>query len=115
MARPSRLSFKAYELIRDPLNTLHFSVVSIWEVAIKSGLGRASFQVDPDIFRRGLLENGYMEVPITGRHAAAVRHLPDLHKDPFDRMLVVQGELEDLLLLTADAKLAAYPGPIRRV
>ena len=112
---PTRRPAQAYELIADPANVLHFSVVSVWEVAIKAGLDRPGFRVDPGVFRRGLLDNGYLEVPITGRHAVAVRHLPALHKDPFDRMLVAQAELEDLLLLTADARLAAYPGPIRRV
>lgn len=106
---------EAQRLIADPDNLLCFSAVSIWEVAIKAGLGRDDFQVDPDLLRRGLLDNGYVELPMTSAHAVAVRHLPPIHKDPFDRMLVAQATVEGVILLTADAMLAGYPGPVRHV
>jgi PIN domain nuclease of toxin-antitoxin system len=61
------------------------------------------------------LDNGYGEVLISGRHAAATAHLEAHHKDPFDRMLVAQASEEELLLVTADKKLSEYPGPIRLV
>ena len=89
--------------------------MSVWEIAIKFGRKRPGFDVDPQVFRSELLVNGYTEVAITGRHAAAVAGLPDLHRDPFDRLLVAQAGVEGLLLVTADSRLAAYPGPIRRV
>ena len=111
----SRLSNAAVELIRDPANAPCFSAVSIWEVAIKFGRKRPGFDVDPQVFRSELLANGYTEVAVTGRHAAAVARLPDLHKDPFDRLLAAQAGVEGLLLVTADSRLGAYPGPIRRV
>jgi PIN domain nuclease of toxin-antitoxin system len=66
------------------------------------------------VLRRGLLENGYGELAIAGDHAVAVLNLPPLHRDPFDRMLVAQATVEGVLLLTADALVAQYPGPIRR-
>lgn len=102
-------------LIADMANDLVFSAASIWEIAIKSGLGRSDFQADPHLLRRGLIENGYEELEITGAHAAAVWGLPPIHKDPFDRMLVAQATAEGLILLTADAVVAQYPGPIRKV
>jgi PIN domain nuclease of toxin-antitoxin system len=71
--------------------------------------------VDPALLRRGLVENGYDELPVTSTHAMAVGHLPPIHKDPFDRMLVAQAESEGLLLLTNDNLVAGYPGPIRLV
>jgi PIN domain nuclease of toxin-antitoxin system len=102
-------------LIADLGNELHFSPASIWEVAIKGGLGRADFQADPRLLRRGLLDNGYVEVSITSEHAAATGALPPLHKDPFDRMLIAQSSVEGITLLTTDSRLAEYPGPVQRV
>jgi PIN domain nuclease of toxin-antitoxin system len=102
-------------IIDDPSNQLHFSAASIWEVTIKFALGRADFRIEPYGLRRALLDNGYVELPITAEHAAAAGSLPPIHRDPFDRMLVAQASVEGLTLLTSDATLARYPGPIRAV
>lgn len=110
-----RLGEDARDLISDENNALWFSAASIWEVAIKTGLGRPDFAVDPQLLRRGLLENGYNELSISARHAAGGTHLPAIHRDPFDRLLVAQATDEGLLLLTADDEVAFYPGPIRKV
>ena len=99
-------------LLEDPANRLVFSAASIWEIAIKSGLGRPDFDVPSGVFRRGLLEAGYEELPVTGAHVAALQGLPALHRDPFDRILVAQAMVESLTLLTADRTILAYPGPI---
>jgi PIN domain nuclease of toxin-antitoxin system len=88
---------------------------SLREVAIKSGLGRADFRADARFLRRGLLDNGYDELAITGEHAVAIANLPPIHEDPFDRLLVAQSAVEGILLLTADPIVAQYPGPIRKV
>ena len=76
------------------------SAASLWEVAIKSGLGRTDFSVDSRLLRRGLLENGYAALDVTGVHATAVDLLPPIHKDPFDRILVAQAQIEGATLLT---------------
>lgn len=112
---PDKLSARARILMEDPDNVLVFSAASLWEITIKTGLGRADFQVDPHLLRRGLIENGYEELPITSQHALAVGHLPDVHRDPFDRILVAQAMVEGLLLLTRDPLVKAYPGPIEAV
>ncbi|TCJ15979.1 type II toxin-antitoxin system VapC family toxin [Parasulfuritortus cantonensis] len=112
---PDRLSVEARTLLEATENELFFSAASLWEIAIKRGLGRADFQVDVRLLRRGLLENGYRELAITSEHALAVDGLPSLHKDPFDRMLVAQAMVEGVTLVTADALVAQYPGPVRRV
>ncbi|TDY02697.1 type II toxin-antitoxin system VapC family toxin [Thiohalophilus thiocyanatoxydans] len=112
---PDRLSPEAVELINQAENKLYFSAVSIWEVVIKHGLGRSDFRVDPALLRRGLVEHDYAELPITSTHAMAVSHLPAIHRDPFDRLLVAQAEMEGLLLLTNDDQVACYPGPVQRV
>ena len=89
------------------------SAASLWEIAIKSGLGRSDFSVDPRLLRRGLLENGYAELEVSGAHATAVDLLPPIHKDPFDRLLVAQAQIEGITLLTMDENVVRYPGPIR--
>ena len=112
---PERLPPDARALIEAPETELVFSAASVWEVAIKNGLGRKDFRVDPRLLRRRLLENGYAELAVTSAHAAAVDLLPPIHKDPFDRILVAQAQVEGITLLTADARVARYPGPIRAV
>jgi PIN domain nuclease of toxin-antitoxin system len=110
-----RLSSQARDLIGNRGNQPTFSAASLWEVAIKSGRGRNDFQVDARLLRRGLLNNGYEELAVTGEHAVAIASLPPLHRDPFDRMLVAQSIVEGITLLTADPLVAQYPGPVRRV
>jgi PIN domain nuclease of toxin-antitoxin system len=110
-----RLSAEARRLIGDADNELCFSTVSIWEVAIKHGRGREDFHVDPRLLRRGLLDNFYRELPVSGEHAVAIANLPPLHRDPFDRMLVAQSIVESIMLLTSDPLVAQYPAPVRKV
>jgi PIN domain nuclease of toxin-antitoxin system len=105
----------ACALMSDPANELFFSVASLWEVVIKRGLGRDDFKVDPAVLRRSLLDNGYSELSILSEHAVAIDTLPPIHKDPFDRLLVAQAIVEGITLLTADALVAEYPGPVRHV
>ena len=112
---PSRLPREARALMQNEENTLRFSAASIWEIAIKANLGRSDFKVEPRILRRGLLENGWLELPITSEHVVAIDALPNIHKDPFDRLLVAQANEEGLLLVTSDATLAEYSGPIRKI
>jgi PIN domain nuclease of toxin-antitoxin system len=113
--QPERLSKEARALIEAPENELFFSSASLWEVVIKRGLGREDFKVDARLLRRGLLDNGYSELPIGSEHVVAVDNLPAIHKDPFDRVLVAQAQVEGITLLTADPIVAEYPGPIRLV
>lgn len=112
--QPERLSARARKLLDDPGNELLFSAASLWEVAIKSALGREDFQVEPRLLRRGLLDNRYVELPVTSEHAVAIDTLPP-HKDPFDRLLLAQALVEGVVLVTADAQLARYRGPVRKV
>ncbi|MDO5370854.1 type II toxin-antitoxin system VapC family toxin [Paracoccus sp. (in: a-proteobacteria)] len=105
----------AVTLMSDPDNQLHFSIASLWEIAIKFAQGRADFTVDPSPFRAGLLANGYLELPVEGRHCLAIPTLPPVHGDPFDRMLVAQAMAEGMQLLTADRRVAEYGGPVRMV
>lgn len=110
-----RLSDAARALIEDQDNTLFFSAASLWEVAIKTSRGQPDFRVDARLLRRALLDNDYGELPVASEHAVAVGTLPPIHRDPFDRLLVAQAQIEGITLLTADPAIARYPGPIRAV
>ena len=112
---PLNLSATARALIAAPENELFFSAASMWEVIIKRGLGRDDFKVDARVLRRGLLDSGYSELPITNDHAIALEALPLLHKDPFDRILVAQALAEGITLLTVDHRVSQYPAPVRSV
>jgi PIN domain nuclease of toxin-antitoxin system len=110
-----RISSGARSILMNPANQFVFSVSSIWEIAIKKGLGRADFPHDPRDMRRRLMENGYDELTIESRHVVMVDSMAPIHKDPFDRILIAQAMVEGITLLTADPVIAKYPGPIRKV
>jgi PIN domain nuclease of toxin-antitoxin system len=113
--QPDKLSKPVRILLDDLQNELLFSAASLWEIAIKNAIGRDDFELDVRLFRRGLRENGYTELAISGEHAANLDLLPPIHKDPFDRILVAQALSEGLVLLTADAVVAQYPGAVRKI
>ena len=110
-----KLPARVARLFGDGRHEFHFSPASLWEIAIKAGRGRADFTADVGAIRDTLVENGFHELPITAGHAVAVASLPAIHADPFDRMLVAQAMIEPMALITADARLAAYPGTIEVV
>lgn len=105
---PEQLPEPARRRLASRDRPLFFSLVSLWEVAIKASLGREDFQVDPSALRRGLLREEFQELPIEVEHVLAVRQLPLIHRDPFDRLLVVQALQEHLRLLTTDKTLMGY-------
>lgn len=109
---PERLSKQARQLINNPENELLFSAASLWEIAIKRGFNRPDFKADARLLRRGLLDNGYSELPIISDHVVATESLPLIHQDPFDRVLVAQAIVEGITLLTTDSVVFQYPGPI---
>jgi len=113
--QPDRLSQTARDLIDADSSELIFSTASLWEIVIKRSLGREDFKVDARLLRRGLLDNGYGELPIASEHVVAIDTLPPLHKDPFDRVLIAQALVEGIVLLTTDEVVACYPAPVRAV
>ena len=110
---PEKLPSGAVDLIENAESELLFSAASLWEIAIKSGLGRDDFRVNARLLRRGLIDNGYSELPIIGEHTLMIDTLPSIHKDPFDRLLVAQAISEGIMLLTSDELVAKYAGPVR--
>ena len=111
LAGNRRLSGEARRLINK--HESFVSAASIWEIAIKAALGK--LDADPEAVRQALDPSGFGELPVTGEHAASVARLPAHHRDPFDRLLVAQSLVENLVLVTADAQLAPYGGLIRVV
>jgi PIN domain nuclease of toxin-antitoxin system len=85
-----------------------FSAAVLWEIVIKGGRERG-MPADPEDFRKKLVRVGFTGLPITSAHVLAVRNLPPIHRDPFDRIMVAQAIVEGLTLVTADTKLARYP------
>ncbi len=100
-----RLPGKAKALIQEA-EEVFVSAASLWEIAIKTRLGR--LDADPQDLLQAIPESGFLELPITARHAAQVERLPDHHRDPFDRILISQAMVEPLRLVTADAQLSLY-------
>ncbi len=104
-----RLSPKSIELIESPKNTPCYSLVSIWEIAIKVQLGKLSISSPIDESLEALLEdNGFEQIPIHFKHVCHVGNLPLHHRDPFDRLLVAQAETEDIPLISKDSTLEQY-------
>lgn len=104
VAEPRKLPPGARKRIEEA--DVFVSAASLWEVSIKSALGKLA--ADPAELLAEIEPAGFTLLPITGEHAAAVAKLPAVHADPFDRMLVAQAKTEPLLLLTNDAVLAGY-------
>lgn len=100
-----KLPQEARDLIADLDNEVFVSAVSIAEIAVKKSIGR--LEVDDD-FAHGIEADGFTELPLSAAHGGRLAQLPLLHRDPFDRMLVVQAQDEDATLLTVDDKVRQY-------
>lgn len=110
---PDRLSGSLREQLETMAQPPRFSSISIWEITIKAALGRADFAYDPQVIRQAALARDWIELPFTGEHAVAVRDLPRIHADPFDRALLAQAIAAGADLVTVDAALLAYGAPVR--
>ena len=102
------LSAKARELILAPDSTIWVSAVTVWEISIKSSLGRGDMPVSGKRALEHFRQAGYRLLAVEPEHAAAVEELPGHHQDPFDRLLVAQALSEGMRLLTHDSMVARY-------
>ena len=112
VADDPRLSAAAWSLIQEA-DTVHVSSASLWEATIKHQLGKLA--IDPERLAQAIGASGFLELPITIRHAVTVARLPPLPRDPFDRLLIAQAMQEPLHLVTADAHLQPYSALVRLV
>lgn len=101
---PDRLAARHLDILRSDVAVL-VSIAIIWEISIKAGAGKLK---TVDDVARNVRRSGFEILPIAARHAEAVRHLPLHHRDPFDRLLIAQAQLEGLAVLTSDTAFAAY-------
>lgn len=108
-AAPERFSGEALKLLEDTSNDIYLSAVSAWEIAIKYALGKLPLPMSPREYMLSRMEGSDIKaLPITHAHALQVAELPKHHRDPFDRLLIVQANMENLALLSADAKFSDY-------
>jgi PIN domain nuclease of toxin-antitoxin system len=115
LAEPRRLDRDARATLESNDAEVLFSAASIWEIAIKAGLGRSDFAFDPAEIARAALDTGFTELPVRSDAAALVLRLPLLHRDPFDRILVAQAISEPANLYTTDRQLVLYSDLVRRI
>lgn len=108
ITEPERLPDEVQARLVDPHRIVFFSAASIWEIGIKSSLGKGDFTFQPEPVYELAIETGFTELAVTSTHGCAVAHLPWLHRDPFDRLLVAQAQISRLRLLTADRSLTQY-------
>ncbi len=109
IADPARLSPDARAMVEDRRNDLYLSSVSSWEIAIKHAMGRLVLPSPPDaLIPEQMRRSGVLGLPIEHAHALAVGALPAHHRDPFDRLLIAQSQIESLAILTADPVFERY-------
>jgi PIN domain nuclease of toxin-antitoxin system len=106
LADAPELGSVAREAIANRANVVHVSAVTAWEITVKRALGKLEM---PDDWEQALAAEPFTQLPITWSHALRVGGLPDLHRDPFDRLLVAQALVEGLVLVSHDAAMARYP------
>lgn len=106
---PHRLSAAALDAIRKEENLIYVSAATVWEIAIKSAAGK--LRIPTNLVER-ITANRFVELPIRSTHALRAGHLPPLHHDPFDRILIAQSVEERLTLITQDANIVRYDVPI---
>ena len=108
LAEPDRLDATTKGVLEDASNEVLFSAASVWEIAIKAGLGRANFAFDPQQIVRAAQDTGFVELPVRSDAAVLVTKLPLHHRDPFDRLLIAQAMSEPVRFYTADPLLLSY-------
>ena len=104
----SAMSPAADRIIRDRTNRIYVSVVSAWELTIKISIGKLRFPGDAAGFMHAAQHNDIIVIPIETAHLTALKELPFIHRDPFDRLLVATARAEQMTLITADENIARY-------
>jgi PIN domain nuclease of toxin-antitoxin system len=110
---PDRISRKAHEVMNDLDQEIFLSAVTAWEVAIKSGSGKLALPEVPTTYvPRRMIEQGLRPLPVSHQHALAVFNLPNHHRDPFDRLLIAQAKIENMVLISSDKLFEQYDVPL---
>lgn len=109
--KKENLSPQAVELLDDPTSEIYFSLASLWEIAIKSSLGKPDFGIDVEALEQGLIQVGCRMLAIELPHILKQAQYPFIHRDPFDRLLMAQAEVENVFFMTADTMILKYQKP----
>lgn len=115
LGSPQRLPDDMVAQFESPETTVYFSAASIWEIAIKTALGKIDFHYSPEDIAQAARDSSFVELPISAAHSAKVAHLPLHHRDPFDRLLIAQVLLLPAQLITANVALAPYSELVRLI
>ena len=110
-----RLSRKAKTILEDMANVLYFSPISLWEISVKHAKHPDQMAITSEQARELAVKMGFIELPVRSRHGVDIANLPDIHNDPFDRMLITQARSDGLKLVSHDHKVAAYGEGIVKV
>ena len=105
----TQLSAEGIALLKDPLNDIMLSVVSLWEITVKYQLGKLAVRAPLASVVQDQLQNGFALLPVTLEHVLSLTPLPLHHRDPFDRLLIAQAIAEQAVLLTRDSEFGLYP------
>jgi PIN domain nuclease of toxin-antitoxin system len=109
-SRPRDLANDAFLAIEDPVNDVFISAVAAWEIVLKHAKGKLTLPLEPALYMSARLRDfGFHSLPITQDHALATASLPDIHADPFDRMMIAQAQVEGMTFVTRAAHALAYP------
>lgn len=109
-AEPGKLSAPAFNAIQDRANDVFVSAAVAWEIVIKSRIGKLSVPAQPAAWFPARVQSlGFQTLDITSAHALALSALPEIHKDPFDRIMIAQAQLEGLTFVTRDPENQKYP------
>jgi len=103
------------KLVNDRKNECYLSVVVLWEIAIKTGIGKLDIGMSLAEFADGFVSRGYQMLDVQPKHIYALSTLPAIHKDPFDRLFVAQAQREDMVFLTTDPVLAGYGPNVKHI
>ncbi|MCT8536920.1 type II toxin-antitoxin system VapC family toxin [Glaesserella parasuis] len=109
--KKENLSPQAVELLDDPTSEIYFSLASLWGIAIKSSLGKPDFDIDVEALEQGLIQVGCRMLAIELPHILKQAQYPFIHRDPFDRLLMAQAEVENVFFMTADTMILKYQKP----
>ncbi|ACL32029.1 type II toxin-antitoxin system VapC family toxin [Glaesserella parasuis] len=109
--KKENLSPQVVELLDDPTSEIYFSLASLWEIAIKSSLGKPDFDIDVEALAQGLIQVGCRMLAIELPHILKQAQYPFIHRDPFDRLLMAQAEVENVFFMTADTMILKYQKP----
>ncbi|MDG6474232.1 type II toxin-antitoxin system VapC family toxin [Glaesserella parasuis] len=109
--KKENLSPQVVELLDDPTSEIYFSLASLWEIAIKSSLGKPDFDIDVEALEQGLIQVGCRMLAIELPHILKQAQYPFIHRDPFDRLLMAQAEVENVFFMTADTMILKYQKP----